>query len=376
MAERSPPPAPFRPSPGRPPPHLGGRERETALFAEFVAYLEAGDPPPAEVVLYGPRGNGKTVLLHWLEGEIATRKGVECLTLAPSGTPDAERLSELLLPDSWWSRLTPAEVALAGFSWRPGKDTRPPPLEQILALRARNKPLALLVDEAHTLDLSVGRALLNASQYVGTRHPFLLVLAGTPNLQGHLNRMGASFWNRAEQIRVGRLGEAAAAEALRRPFEDGGISCCGEALAAMVRESQGYPYFVQLLGRAVWREAVRRPEGRRTVTTEALAAAHPEFERTKREYYVHRVEELRKRRLFRVGLAVADAFAGREVLDVAQFEGAIAGGLGKGADADAADRAAEVLGDLGYVWRVEGRLAWEPGIPSLMDYVREQAPAI
>ena len=32
------------------------------------------------------------------------------------------------------------------------------------------------------------------------------------------------------------------------------------------------------------------------------------------------------------------------------------------------------LAQLGFVWRVEGRPDWEPGIPSLMDYVREFAP--
>ena len=44
------------------------------------------------------------------------------------------------------------------------------------------------------LDVDVGRDLLNLSQEVRSRAPFLLVLAGTPNLPAHLNRMDASFW--------------------------------------------------------------------------------------------------------------------------------------------------------------------------------------
>ena len=31
--------------------------------------------------------------------------------------------------------------------------------------------------------------------------------------------------------------------------------------------------------------------------------------------------------------------------------------------------------DLGYVWRPETTPMWEPGIPSLMDYVREFTPS-
>ena len=82
-------------------------------------------------------------------------------------------------------------------------------------------PLVLLLDEAHMLDPEVGRELLNASQEVGRDLPFLLVLAGTPNLQSHLGQMGASFWNRAEQVRVGRLSGRAAARGPSPSFRAG-----------------------------------------------------------------------------------------------------------------------------------------------------------
>ena len=118
-------------------------------------------------------------------------------------------------------------------------------------MRAGRAPLVLLLDEAHTLDPDTGRALLNASQRVGRTLPFLLVLAGTPNVRSHLNRMGVSFWNRAELVRVGRLSREAAADALRHPFEDAEISVAPDALEAMVSESQCSPFFVQLLGSAV-----------------------------------------------------------------------------------------------------------------------------
>lgn len=355
------------------PPFLAGRENEQCFFRELLSDLANRVPPASEVVLYGPRGNGKTVLLVWLMEEARDHSDVDVIRLTPSRIPDRTRLAEELLPDAWWKRLAPSEVSVAGIGWRPGDD-RPPSAQAALAARAAKAPLILLLDEAHTLDHEVGRELLNASQEVGRELPFLLVLAGTPNLQGHLNRMGASFWNRAEQLRIGRLDESATREALRRPFEDQGIACQNHALAAMVRETHGYPYFVQLLGRAVWREAVRNPTEPRTVTADTLAHARVGFERVRGEYYVHRVEELRKRRLLPVGRAVADAFADRDTLDVGRFEEAVAGELGKASSAEEIERATEVLCDLGYVWRVEGRLVWEPGIPSLMDYVREHAP--
>ena len=37
--------------------------------------------------------------------------------------------------------------------------------------------------------------------------------------------------------------------------------------------------------------------------------------------------------------------------------------------------ARDAIRDLGYVWRPEAKPLWEPGIPSLTDYVREYTPA-
>ena len=374
MPARS-PLGPFRPGPGGMPPYLAGRSPEQRLFRRLLAALRSGSPPPSEVILYGPRGNGKTVLLRWLQ-EAAHSEAIETVVLRPSGIPEVARLRELLLPKSWWDRLTPREVEIAGFSWQPWNtgDERPPPLEDILAARTAKAPLLALLDEAQTLEIQVGRRLLNASQEVGRDLPFLLVLAGTPNLQSHLGAMGASFWSRARQVRIGRLDEVAAAEALRRPFEAEGTTLADAALARMVEESQGYPFFIQLLGETVWEAAAER-EARGGVTAALFEAARPAFEEAKGEYYRHRVRELRREGLLAVGATVAAAFRSRPVLSYAQLEEAIRGGLGGSADLDEVERAASTLSDLGYIWETRARPEWEPGIPNLMDYLREFAPS-
>ena len=364
---------PFRPGPGGMPPYLAGRETEQSLFRSLLAHLAAGEPPPSEIVLYGPRGNGKTVLLGWLRQEAESWPSIETVPLLPAGIPTPERLRELLSSRPWRDRLTPQEVAIAGLSFRPGED-RPPSVEEILATRARKNPLLVVMDEAHTLDLEVGRALLQSSQEVGRRLPFLLVLAGTPDLESHLGTMGASFWNRAEQVRVGRLSKQATADAFRRPLESEGIRVGEAALGAMVRESQRYPYFVQLLGREIWRGTSGLPETDREATTGTLAAVLSTFNTTKGEYYRHRYRELRKRRLLPVANRVAEAFAAHPVLSEAQLEQAVLTGLGA-EDLDEADRAVRALTDLGYIWESRARPEWEPGIPSLMDYIRRFAPA-
>lgn len=363
---------PFKPGFGGMPPHLAGRRDEQHLFRGLLTDMENGEPLASDVVLYGPRGNGKTVLLRWLEEEAASREKIETAVLLPTDVPDQRRLAELLAPKSWWDRLTPQQVEVAGVAWRPGAAGGPPPLGDLLVARARKAPLLVVMDEAHTLDLEVGRALLNAGQRARGRYPFLLVLAGTPGIEGHLNAMGASFWSRAWTRRIGRLDRAGTEEALRRPFEAAGMRVDGSVLAEMVRLSHGYPFFVQLLGREAWAEAAR-PAGSGAVSREAFGRAKPRFEHRKRDYYRQRYRELEDGDLLPAGRAVAETFARKPVLDTASLRRAIRAGVPDAALPEVA-RAERALTDLGFIWGTSPDPGWEPGISSLLDYVREHAP--
>ena len=367
---------PFRPGAGGLPPYLAGRWSEQALCRALLGDLRDGLAPSRDLVLHGPRGNGKTALLVWLQQEAAAYPGVDVLSLTPAGMPDETKLVERLLPASWWRRFAPGQVSVQGITWRPGRHD-PPPLDEALAVRVRKAPLLLLIDEAHTLDAAVGRALLNAGQQVGRRLPFLLVLAGTPSLRAHLNAMDATFWNRADRRPIGRLDGPATAAAVRNPLRRDGIDIDDDALAHVVRDSHGYPYFVQLWGQAVWRRAADAAPpgttGERRITAAAVTAARPAVDREQNDYYLDRYEELETLRLLPVARTVAEAFDTRPLLDDLQLETAIRRGLDAAPGSDPTE-AKDTLRNVGYVWRPEAKPVWEPGIPSLMDYVREHAP--
>ena len=363
---------PFRPGPGGLPPYLAGRESEQALFRRLLGGLQDRLAPSREVALHGPRGNGKTALLAWLQREAAAYPGVDVLRLTPAAVPTEAKLVERVLPASWLQRLAPSEISFQGITWRPGQGQPPPPLDEALDARTRRKPLVLLLDEAHTLAEQVGCTLLNASQQVGRELPFLLVLAGTPNLRSHLNAMNASFWSRADRRPVGRLDAEATAAAIREPLQSEDIAIDEDALTHAVRESHGYPYFVQLWGDALWRQAVEtvEPDTRRLITRSAADAVQAAFDREKNDYYLDRYEELEKLQLLPVARAVADAFDTQALLDDAAFGAAVVRGVGGSDDADEVTAAKNAMRDLGYVWRPEATPMWEPGIPSLMDYMR------
>ena len=335
-----------------------------------MADLAAKTPPASDVILHGPRGNGKTTLLVWLHDHAEATPGVDALHLTPSEMKTPADMGRAFLPASWWRRLTPQEIALGGLTWRPGGE-RPETLAEILAGRARTRPLVVLLDEAHRLDPGLGESLLNEAQAIGGELPLLFVLAGTPDLEDRLGAMGASFWNRARRISVNRLDAEAAADAIRIPLESGGVGIEPEALSRILAASHGYPFFLQVWGELVWaRVAEASPL---VVTVETVEAARPDFDKRRGVYYLSRYEEFEKGGLLATAAAVAAAFATRDLLSGAQLRGIVEESLAAGAPG--VDEALTALRHLGFTWRPGPEPFWEPGIPSLMDYIRKYAPA-
>ena len=367
---------PFRPGPGGLPPFLAGREEEQSLFESCLAVLDRGEPPASEVVLYGPRGNGKTALLAWIEEVAAPSYAVDVIRLTPTEIRTGLKLAERLLPKIWWDAIVPDTIALRGLTWRPGKKDVPVPAPRaVLAARASKRALILLLDEAHRLEPQVGEELLNAAQAVGRTLPFLLVLAGTPNLRAHLGTMGASFWNRSRKLRIGRLDESASADAIRKPLESEDTSISEEALAHIVRESHGYPFFLQIWGAAVWSRITADPSvSRQRVTTADTAACQSVFESERDDYYLDRFHELEEAGLLEAARSVAELFAERQQVRREEILSAVRRAPGF-EDRERAIVARRTLDHLGFVWQGRGTTAWEPGIPSLMDFIRQEVPA-
>ena len=387
---------PFLPSAGRSPPYLAGREGEHALLRAFAASLRRREPSPSGIVLQGPRGNGKTVLLGWLRAEVAAGNArreekdaeIETIWLTPAQIPTAGRLIERVARESWlmsrWKRrsATGGVPGMVNASLKT-PESGAPALEDALSDRVGRKPFILLLDEAHNLDPEIGHALLNASQQVGREAPFLLVLAGTPDLEDRLQGMGVSFWDRAEQLRIGRLPEEASGEAIRKPLAGEGISIRDGLLADAYRDHHGYPFFVQHWGRELW----RRARDRSRVTGAHLAEAREAVETVRQRYYWRRHREMQRSGLLMVARAAAEAFrappeSGREHgyrafphLANHDLHAAIRRGLGAECSAERMLAAESKLRHLGYIWPTDHRADWEPGIPSLMAYMWSVIPA-
>jgi len=302
---------PFRFGQGAYPPHFAGRGHERAYFTDQVTDLLAGVEVAQDVLVYAPRGHGKTVLTGekgW--GEQARRRGVGYLRVS-SRTMRADLL-DLVEPVAPWQaqertlRGRLGALLGGGQRWARSEALASGPghagMRRLLAALLEDKTyrcgLVLVVDEAHEVAPAELGALLNASQDLRTAgRPLLVVLAGTPGLKATLmrageneaSRAGATFWDKSRRFPLGLLGEAETREAFEEPLLERGITVEPEVLAHVVEESQGYPAFIQMLGEALW-EAL--PAGRKVITEHVLQAAWPAFRERRQVLYQEREEEL------------------------------------------------------------------------------------
>ena len=368
----------FRPGDGALPPVLAGRDVQQAVLSRCLADLVAGTAPPHNVVLLGPRGNGKTALLSWFKGACG-EAGVDVTALTPDRVSGQQALADALAPRRGIAKWLPRKVGVASVAsaeWH-SQGRENDDLARALTARCRRKPLAVLLDEAHTLQSDVGRVLLNASQQVRTDAPFLLVLAGTPGLPSRLREMDASFWSRLGEglLGVGRLNDDAAREALSKPLQAHDVAIDKPALKAVVEHSQRYSYFIQLWGDALWQRW--NDTGETPIGMAAVDAARPAVSARMADYYQSRYEELRDDgddELLGAAMAVAVLFQTGQDATAEEHELHAALASAGVEDPASRNRKLSALNRLGYIWHPPGQeppIAWSAGIPSLTTFVLE-----
>jgi hypothetical protein len=119
-----------------------------------------------------------------------------------------------------------------------------------------------LIDEMHNLDTPALAAICIAFQAISRRGlPVALVGAGLPDLQVRLIA-AKPYADRLFQYReLGRLPDPAARSALVGPAATLGVEYNEKAARQVVRESAGYPYFIQEYGLELWNHAEHSPIG-------------------------------------------------------------------------------------------------------------------
>jgi hypothetical protein len=281
---------PYTPGAGRKPRVLAGRDRDLENVQALVERLSDGGYERS-LIYSGLRGVGKTVLLMEFD-VLASEAGWATTDVQEVGSqPDfrvtfarmaARLLREMSRKHRIKDRVDRALGVVKAFSIAvPGAvqlkldveaasgiaDSGDPEqdLTELIvevgdvAQHAQSGAL-FLIDEMHNLDTPALAAICIAFQAVSRRGlPVALVGAGLPDLQVRLIS-AKPYADRLFQYReLGRLSDAAARAALVGPAAALGVEFEEEAARRVVRESAGYPYFLQEYGLELWNNVEQTP---------------------------------------------------------------------------------------------------------------------
>ncbi len=308
---------PYAPGAGTPPPELAGRDELLTQARIALERLKLGLPAKS-LLMVGLRGVGKTVLLDAIR-EAAEGAGLFTLRVE---APENRSLPALLAPQLRQALLKLARVekakdlaqrglrALAGFAKalkfkyadiEVGIDLDPEPgladngdLEHDLqalmeaagsAARAAGTALVVFIDEMQYVKEAELAALITALHRCAQRRlPVTLVGAGLPQLPGKMGEAKSYAERLFDFPLIGPLDATAAERALRKPAADQGVQYTDAAVAAIIGETQGYPYFLQEWGKHAWDVADASPIDEadvREASRTALAALDESFFRVR-----------------------------------------------------------------------------------------------
>ena len=280
---------PYAPGSGSRPPAMVGREPQEqgmAVLIRRVASRLHGRP----MVRSGLRGVGKTVLLNslrqqatatgWVtvaleaspaEGDrtAARQRFARALTIAARSAGGRSGLLKKAAGSIGSISVTLGQPGVSvGITPQQGRaDSRVLDIDLVEMaediaddLKGRGVGFAIFVDELQDLDAELTAALLTAQHQANQNEwPFFVIGAGLPNLPARLSGIRSYTERMFSYQEIGPLPADLAAQALTLPAADLNVELTAEAVDLLVAASNGYPYFLQEFGKAVWDLAADSP---------------------------------------------------------------------------------------------------------------------
>lgn len=308
---------PYSPGAGSPPPALAGRDTLREQVRIAIERLRIGRAAKS-VLMVGLRGVGKTVLLEQMRVDAEAANVCTVRVEAPENrslpsiiAPQLRlALLQLSLIGSAKDKAKRALRALAGFAKglklkyndiEVGFDVDPEPgladngdlegdltalLEEVgRAAQSGATAVVLFLDELQYVERSQFAALISALHRTSqARLPITIVGAGLPQLRGLAGEAKSYAERLFDFPMIGPLNDSEAILAIQKPANDEGVEFTPEALAEILRQTSGYPYFLQEWGKHSWEVADESPitlENVKTASVQAIAALDESFFRVR-----------------------------------------------------------------------------------------------
>lgn len=296
---------PYAPGAGTPPPELAGRKdfiEDAAVALDRIRERRSA----RSFTYYGLRGVGKTVLLNKIRQD-AEARGFTCVWIealenrslpALIAPPLRTALIRLSIGAAVRAGIDKALVALANFAramkikyrdievaidYKPKKGVADSgdletDLTDLLgnvgeAAVERRTAVVLFLDELQYVQEKQLAALITALHRTSQNQiPVTIVAAGLPQLVGQMGR-AKSYAERLFQFaHVNSLDRMAARDALCIPAEKEGVKYDKQAIASIISQTKGYPYFLQEWGKHSWDIADASPIELKDAEAASIAA--------------------------------------------------------------------------------------------------------
>jgi len=323
---------PYTPGAGTPPPELAGR-LEILRQAENAIKRTLNHRTAKNQILLGLRGVGKTVLLNRFN-QIAESEGCqtaifeadpdhtlpELLTLQlhrlllkldrrKKAGEDIQRIFRLLGSFASRFKVKVGEFEVGLTNEFVTGDLTIDLTELLVAIgmaaKKRDTAVFLLIDEMQFLSMKDLSALIIALHKISqNRIPLLFYGAGLPHL-AKLSGEAKSYSERLFDFEIiDRLDNKSAAIALVKPALREGITYESGALDAVLKETEGYPFFLQVWGSHIWEVAKSSPISITDVSRATLRA----LKALDHGFFKVRVERLTERQLkYAIAMAAVDS---------------------------------------------------------------------
>lgn len=283
---------PYAPGAGTPPPALAGRDKVREQARVSIARIRIGNPAKS-LLMVGLRGVGKTVLLDKVRQD-AAREGIETIRIE---APEGRSLPGMLAPQLRLALLKLSKVqqakavaerglkALAGFAnalkvkfgdIEVGLDFDPEPgladngdlqgdltalLEQVgKAAKSADTALVIFIDELQYVAQAQFAAMISAlHRCAQDKLPLTVVGAGLPQLRSLAGQAKSYAERLFDYPTIGPLSASDAAFAIVKPAREQNVEFTPGAVDSIIKETHGYPYFLQEWGKHSWDIAASTP---------------------------------------------------------------------------------------------------------------------
>ena len=258
---------PFKPTAGRMPPMLIGRND---IIEDFEEGLDNGSGAPGRLMrVTGSRGVGKTVILTEF-GRIARARHWEVIDETASAGLSQRLIDRLTTsnPISLSFKPSLSIPAIGGITVGEttiARQRMPLTLREAMerrldTLERRHAGLLITIDEAHAAQRDDMVAIATSVQHlIREERDIAFVFAGLPTIASKwLNDEVLTFLRRAQAEQLGDIPLQNVEDAFVDTFDEGGLVFEGDPLRLAVEATEGYPFMIQLVGYHIWRIVDRR----------------------------------------------------------------------------------------------------------------------